>query len=122
MHQPLLMGSVGAVVKQRCASADNADTSGLLAEMTMASAAGQHPPIKADVTADVTDNMAGEPEEDILTPPAQQQAAPTPASQVTPQLLSGSHCPGQEISEVAAMPDAYMCCPNCPAAFIIIIE
>lgn len=100
MHQPLSIGSVGAVAKQRCASADNADTSGLLTEMTMASAAGQHPPITADVTANVTDTMASEPEEDILTPPAQQQAAQTPASQVTPQRLSGSCCPGQEISEV----------------------
>ena len=88
------------MVEQRCASADNADTSGLLAEMTMASAAGQHPPVNADITADVTDNTAGEPEEDILTPPAQQQAAPTPASKVTPQLLSGSCCPGRQISEV----------------------
>ena len=62
----------------------------------MASAAGQHPPIKADVTADITDNMAGEPEEDILTPPAQQQAAPTPASQVTP-LLSGKLLPSGKV-------------------------
>ena len=53
----------------------NADTSGLLAEMTMASAAGEP---AAEVEAIDMDDAA----EDLLTPPAQQQAALTPLSQV----------------------------------------
>ncbi|CAL5226958.1 g9843 [Coccomyxa viridis] len=52
-----------------------ADTSGLLAEMTMASAAGEP---AAEVEAIDMDDAA----EDLLTPPAQQQAALTPLSQV----------------------------------------
>ena len=60
-----------------CLGAD-ADTSGLLAEMTMASAAGD--PVTE--TGPTDDQDMDDSAEELLTPPAQQQAALTPASQV----------------------------------------
>ena len=65
----------------------DADTSGLLAEMTMASAAGE--PAPEAEAADMDDAA-----EDLLTPPAQQQAATTPLSQVSFSLYPDSICFG----------------------------
>ena len=59
------------------------NTSGLLAEMTMASAAGAQP---ADEIA--PEDLVEEPAEELLTPPAQQQAAPKPTSQAQPSHVN----------------------------------
>lgn len=90
------------------------DTSGLLGEMTMASAAGDQP-----TDMEMTDDVTDEPADDILTPPAQQQAAPSPLSQVQPALLH--HLPAR-IHMIACMLAPRICMESMPTERKLIKE